>query len=69
MTTEAFSISAFCEAHGISRGTYYNLKKAGRAPREMHVGNRVLVSKEAAADWRRHMESAVGEVQLEPEAA
>ena len=54
---EAYSIAAFCKAHCISRGTFYNLRKAGRAPRLMRVGGRILISREAAAEWRRESES------------
>src|SRR6188472_2547512 len=31
----ALSIPEFCEAHGISEGLYYKLKKQGEGPREM----------------------------------
>lgn len=51
-----FSIQEFCIAHGISRGTFYNELKAGRGPRLMRVGSRVMVSAEAAQEWRRAME-------------
>jgi hypothetical protein len=52
----ADSIASFCKNHGISPSTYFNLKKARKGPREMRVGNRVLISKEAQADWRRERE-------------
>ena len=52
----AYTISEFCEAHRISRATYYNLKTVGKAPVEMAVGSRRLISDEAAAAWRRAME-------------
>ncbi|WP_095087779.1 helix-turn-helix transcriptional regulator [Mesorhizobium sophorae] len=55
---EAYSIPEFCVAHRISRATFYNLIKAGVGPRTMHVGGRVLVSKEAGAEWRRAREAA-----------
>jgi hypothetical protein len=57
MATRATGIAAFCESHGISRSTYYNLKALGGAPREMRVGRRVLISEEAAVEWRRLKES------------
>ena len=34
----ALSIPDFCEAHGISEGFFYKLKKRGEGPREMKVG-------------------------------
>ncbi|HUG62134.1 MAG TPA: hypothetical protein VMP03_09820 [Methylomirabilota bacterium] len=54
----AYSINEFCEAHGVSRATYYNWQKAGVGPREMEVIGRKLISVEAAADWRREREAA-----------
>jgi hypothetical protein len=53
---DAFSIAAFCARHGFSRAGYYNLPPNER-PREMRIGSRVLISKEAAADWRRDREN------------
>lgn len=55
---KAFSISEFCALHNISRSTFYNLKKVGKAPAEMEVMGRRLISEEAAATWRRQMEAA-----------
>jgi hypothetical protein len=56
---EAFSIDEFCARHGpISRAYYYKLKNAGLGPREIKLGARVLISAEAAADWRREREAA-----------
>ena len=53
----AFSIEEFCKHHGVSRGTYYNLRKAGLAPAEMKVFSRRLISAESAAEWRRQRET------------
>lgn len=52
------SITEFCAAHGFSKATYFNLKKAGQGPREIHIGRRVVISHEAAAMWRREREAA-----------
>jgi hypothetical protein len=54
---KAYSIEEFCRAHGISIAFYYKLKKAGKAPREMAVGTRRLVSEESGAAWRNQMEA------------
>jgi hypothetical protein len=54
----ALSILEFCDAHGISEGFYYKLKKQRKGPREMKVGTRTLITFEAAADWRREREAA-----------
>ena len=48
----AFTIKEFCKAHRISVSYYYELKKLGRAPREMMLGTRRIISAEAAAEWR-----------------
>jgi hypothetical protein len=54
---DAYSIDEFCRRHGISRGTYYNLKTRGLGPREARAMSRVIISVEAAADWRRQRET------------
>jgi hypothetical protein len=50
---EAFSVAEFCTAHRISRASYYNQRKRGEGPDELHVGSRVLITLEAAHRWRR----------------
>jgi hypothetical protein len=57
----AFTIAEFCEAHRISRATYYNLKAAGQGPIEMAVGARRIISDESAEDWRRQREAAAAQ--------
>jgi len=54
----ALSIPEFCDAHGISEGFYFKLKKQGKGPREMKVGARTLITLESAAEWRRERENA-----------
>lgn len=54
---KAFSIPEFCQSHGISVATFYNLAKDGKSPRVMCVGARRLISEEAATEWRRTMEA------------
>jgi predicted DNA-binding transcriptional regulator AlpA len=58
MEFDAFSIPEFCRRHGISRSAFYNALAAGTGPRIMKVGSRTLISREAAAEWRRRCESA-----------
>ena len=48
----AYSISEFCRDHSISRGLFYKLKKLGLTPREIELGSRRIITREAAADWR-----------------
>jgi|GEM_PF-3560285 hypothetical protein len=53
-----YTIPTFCRAHDLSEAFYFKLKKQRLGPREMKVGGRVLISYEAAADWRRAREQA-----------
>ena len=46
----------FCDAHGISEGFYYKLKKQRKGPRELRLGTRTLITFESAAEWRRARE-------------
>jgi len=55
---DAYSIAQFCKRHAISQSFYFALQAAGLGPRTMKVGGRVLVSREAAAAWRRRRERA-----------
>ena len=54
---DAYSIAVFCARHGISERFYFKLKAAGHGPAEMQLGNRVLISREAAARWRAEREA------------
>lgn len=56
MEALALTIPEFYRTHSISRGTFYNLAAQGLAPKIMRVRGRVLVSVEAAREWRRKME-------------
>lgn len=53
----AYTVPQFCAGHNISRAHLYDLIKEGLGPRIMKVGRRTLISAEAAADWRKQMES------------
>jgi hypothetical protein len=48
----ALSVEKFCQAHGISVGHFYVLRKQGLAPRVMKLGVRTLIAVEEAARWR-----------------
>jgi hypothetical protein len=54
---DAYSIPVFCARHGISERFYFKLKAGGRGPTEMRLGNRVLISREAAVRWRAEREA------------
>lgn len=51
-----FSISTFSVAHSLSEAMYFKLRGQGRGPRELRIGTRVLITFEAAAEWRAKME-------------
>ncbi len=53
---DAHSIPSFCLANNISISFFHKLRKAGNGPRIMKVGSRTLITKEAAAEWRKQME-------------
>jgi hypothetical protein len=53
---DAFSVAEFCRRHGISPQLFYKFKD--QMPVTFRVGTRVLISKEAAAAWRRGRETA-----------
>ena len=53
-----FTVAEFCDAHRISRAKLYQLWKAGIGPRVLRVGAKVIITCEAAAEWRREREIA-----------
>jgi predicted DNA-binding transcriptional regulator AlpA len=54
MDRDCISIAEFCERNSISRAFFYIMQRDGTGPRLMRVGStRVLISQEAAAEWRR----------------
>jgi hypothetical protein len=56
----AYTLAEFCKAHRLSESMYYKLKRAGLGPRECKVLSKILITHEAAAEWRakREAESA-----------
>lgn len=64
----AYTVAQFCDEHCISRTHLYQLNKAGKGPRLMKLGRRILISVEAAADWRRQVEVETKKAELSPEA-
>ena len=53
---DAYSIDEFCRRNRFSVQLFY--KNRSQMPRTFNVGTRVLISKEAAAAWRREREKA-----------
>jgi predicted DNA-binding transcriptional regulator AlpA len=56
--SDAMSVTTFCKRHGISRAFFYYLQHRKEGPRTIALGSRTLITKEAAADWRRQREEA-----------
>lgn len=53
---DAFSVIQFCAKHGLSRGSFYNMRRKGIGPKELHILGRVLITRESAARWRYERE-------------
>ncbi len=54
--TQMYSLAEFCAAHRISRSLLYQLLKQDQGPRITKIGNRVLISRRAAEEWRERVE-------------
>ncbi len=48
------TIKEFCQSHGISRALYYKTPLDQR-PAELRLGRRVIITTEAAVNWRERM--------------
>ena len=57
MEKDAYSIAEFCKRHSIGRSSFYSQIAAGTGPKFFKVGNHTIISKEAAADWRKAREA------------
>jgi hypothetical protein len=61
-TQAAYTVPEFCLAHRISRTALYKMWQQGFGPRRFQVGSgrssKVIITIEAAADWRRERETA-----------
>lgn len=47
-----FTVALFCALHNISKSFLYALWARGEGPERMCVGQKTLISREAAAAWR-----------------
>jgi predicted DNA-binding transcriptional regulator AlpA len=45
------TIDEWCRSHRLSRSTFYNLKKIGKAPRTINIGTAVRITDEADKEW------------------
>jgi hypothetical protein len=56
----AMSIENFCELHGFSQDMFFKMQREGWGPDTIKVGARTLITREAAAKWRRQRQAAAG---------
>ena len=54
---DAHTIPSFCESNAISESKYFSLKRQGKAPREIDLDGRIIITPEAEVDWRREREA------------
>ena len=54
---DAQTIPEFCRSNRISKATFYNLDKIGKAPKTIKLGAKRIISKEASARWRAEREA------------
>lgn len=66
---DAHTIPSFCDSNKISESKYFELKRQGRGPREIELDNRIIITPEAEADWRREREAETMAKRHEREAA
>jgi hypothetical protein len=62
-TAPSRSIADWCKHRGISRAKFYQLDKAGLAPRTFHIGTKRIVSPIADAEWIRERDAEAGVAQ------
>jgi predicted DNA-binding transcriptional regulator AlpA len=52
-----FLIEEWCEKRRISRAYFYVLKKQGKGPRELRLGKKILITRQADLEWQRAREA------------
>lgn len=55
----AVSIREFCKNHGFSVSMFYKMRGKGQAPEVLKIGNRRIVTREAASRWLSRLERAI----------
>lgn len=51
----SYTIPQFCAAYHFSRVYYYTLKAQGKAPQELRIGRRVVITRKCAEAWEARM--------------
>ena len=62
---QVWTIPEWCERRKICRASFYNLARAGKAPRILKVGRSVRISEAADAEWLRAREAEAGSQTME----
>jgi predicted DNA-binding transcriptional regulator AlpA len=60
-----YTIDQWCHKRKVCRATFYNLLKAGKAPRIIKVGSRTRISPEADEAWQKERETEAAAACLE----
>jgi len=47
-----YTVEEFCEAHRISRTTFFRLRRESSGPKVKEIGGKLVISREAARAWR-----------------
>ena len=54
---DLLTLDQFCRQHNISRPFYYKLKAQGLGLHDFKLGSKTMISRDAAAAWRREREA------------
>jgi len=54
----SLSITAFCEAEGLSRAAYFKMRGEGWGPDEIYIGDLVRITPAARREWRQRRAEA-----------
>lgn len=58
---DSYTINQFCARNGITRSTFYKLRRSGKGPAEMKMLSDIRISAEAAREWRKARELEAAE--------
>ena len=61
MEKQVFTIPEFCKLYQISRGRFFELDRAGLAPKTYRIASKPYISVTAAQEWQARMESGAAE--------
>ena len=53
----SYSVAEFCAAEGLTRTTFYKMRRQGFGPREMRIGRVIRITHRARLDWQQEREN------------